>query len=148
MIKNFLNKYLYIRRNGMNRVFCVFGIKIKLPIPTTCYLPNDKKLKNLNINFPHPIGIVIANNATLGKNCIIYQNVTIGAKSYELAKMGKKYFPTIGDNVTIYAGACVIGGIKIGNNVVIGANAVVTKDIPDNSVVVGNPAKIIKNLDN
>ena len=62
--------------------------------------------------------------------------------------MGKKYFPTIGDNVTIYAGACVIGGIKIGNNVVIGANAVVTKDIPDNSVVVGNPAKTIKKLEN
>ena len=147
MIKEKLNKYFYIRRNGMNRVYCILGIKIKVPIPTTCYLPDDKKLRNLNINFPHPIGIVIANNATLGKNCIIYQNVTIGAKSFELAKHGKKYFPVIGDNVIIYAGACVIGGIKVGNNVVIGANSVVINDIPDNSVVVGNPAKIIKRFE-
>ena len=85
---------------------------------------------------PHPIGIVIAKNATLGKNCTIYQNVTIGAKTRELAKLGKKHFPTIGDNVTIYAGACVIGGIKVGNNVTIGANTVVVKDIPDNAIVV------------
>ena len=143
MLKQFINKYFYIQRKGMNRIFCLFGIKMKFPISSTCYLPDDKILKNLNINFPHPIGIVIANNATIGKNCIIYQNVTIGAKSFELAKQGKKYFPTIGDNVIIYAGACVIGGIKIGNNVTIGANAVVTKDIPDNCIVVGNPAKII-----
>lgn len=127
----------------MNRVICLFGIKIKFPIPTTCYLPDEKKLKDLNLNLPHPIGIVIANNCTLGKNCIIYQNVTIGAKSYELAKQGKKHFPIIGDNVIIYAGACIVGGIKIGNNAIIGANAVVTKDVPDNAIVVGNPAKII-----
>ena len=144
MFKQFINKYFYIRRKGMNRVFYLFGIKIKLPISTTCYLPDNKKLKDLNINFPHPIGIVIAQNATLGKNCIIYQNVTIGAKSFELAKLGKKYFPTIGDNVIIYAGACIIGGIKIGNNAVIGANSVVTKDVPANSIVAGNPARIIK----
>ena len=112
---------------------------------TTCYLPDTKKLKDLNTRFPHPIGIVIAERATLGKNCVIYQNVTIGAKSFELAKE-KEHYPTIGDNVIIYAGACVVGGITIGNNVIIGANAVVTKDIPDNSVVVGNPAKIIKKV--
>lgn len=143
MFKQFLNKYFYIRRKGMNRVFCLFGIKIKLPIPTTCYLPDEKKLRDLNINFPHPIGIVIAQNATIGKNCTIYQNVTIGAKSFDLAKQGKTHFPTIGDNVIIYAGACIVGGIKKGNNVIIGANAVVIKDVPDNSVVAGNPAKII-----
>ena len=144
MFKQFIKKHFYIRRKGMNRVFCIFGIKIKFPIPTTCYLPDEKILKDLNINFPHPIGIVIAQNATLGRNCIIYQNVTIGAKSFKLAKNGKTHFPTIGDNVTIYAGACIIGGIKVGNNVIIGANAVVTKDIPDNSIVVGNPARIIE----
>ena len=144
MFKNFIKKYFYIKRSGMNRVFCFFGIKVKIPIPTTCYLPDDKKLKDLNIDFPHPIGIVIASRCTLGKNCTIYQNVTIGAKSHELAKKGKKYFPTIGDNVTIYAGACVIGGIKVGNNAIIGANSVVVKDVPPNTIAVGNPARIIK----
>lgn len=51
--------------------------------------------------------------------------------------------PTIGDNVIIFAGAKVLGNVTIGNNVVIGANAVVTTNIPNNSVVVGIPAKII-----
>lgn len=55
--------------------------------------------------------------------------------------------PTIGDNVSVYAGAIIVGGVTIGNNVIIGAGAVVVKDIPDNSLVVGNPMQIkpIKN---
>ena len=74
----------------------------------------------------------------IGKNCIIGSCVTIGGKSgwYEV--------PVIGDNVEIHSGAKIIGPVRIGNNVIIGANAVVTKDIPDNCVVAGIPAKIIK----
>ena len=52
--------------------------------------------------------------------------------------------PIIGDNVFVGVGAVVVGKIKIGNNVQIGANAVVTKDVPDNAIVVGNPAYIIR----
>ena len=52
-------------------------------------------------------------------------------------------FPVIKDNVYIGCGACILGGVTIGRNAVIGANAVVTKDIPDNAVVVGNPSKVI-----
>jgi serine O-acetyltransferase len=55
--------------------------------------------------------------------------------------------PTIGDNVTIGAGAKVLGGINIGDNVTIGANAVVTKSLPDNVVAAGVPAKIIRTGD-
>lgn len=51
--------------------------------------------------------------------------------------------PTIGDNVSVYAGAIIVGGVTIGNNVVVGAGAVVVKDVPDNRLVVGNPMKII-----
>lgn len=53
--------------------------------------------------------------------------------------------PTIGDNVSVYAGAIIVGGVTIGNNVTIGAGAVVVKDVPDNSLVVGNPMRIISN---
>lgn len=69
---------------------------------------------------------------------MIGQNVTIGGKSgwYEV--------PIIGDNVEINAGARIIGPIRIGNNVIIGANAVVVKDVPDKCIVAGIPAKIIK----
>lgn len=52
--------------------------------------------------------------------------------------------PIIGDNVTVYSNAVVIGGIRIGNNVVIGAGSVVLSDCPDNSVWVGNPARRVK----
>lgn len=83
----------------------------------------------------HPIGIVIGSGAVLGNFCKLYQNVTIGQKE------GK--FPKIGDDVTIYAGACIIGDITIGNNAVIGANAVVINDVPENSIAVGVPAHII-----
>ena len=77
-------------------------------------------------------------NAIIGKNCSIYQNVTIGSDG------NPEHVPTIGDNVTIYANAVVFGKITIGNNVKIGAGAVVFHDVPDNAVVAGNPAKIIK----
>lgn len=90
--------------------------------------------------FPHPQCIVIG-QASLGSNCTIYNGVTIGAK----LPFHDKY-PTLGDNVYIGAGSTILGGIKIGNNVTIGAKTVVLKDVPDNCVVVGNPAKIIKKL--
>lgn len=84
----------------------------------------------------HPIGIVINDEAIIGDYVWVYQNVTI-------AKMYGKGSPIIGNNVLLFAGAKIIGNVKIGNNVVVGANAVVTHDVPDNAVVVGIPAKVI-----
>lgn len=81
----------------------------------------------------------IINAQSIGDNCSIWQQVTIGNK---LDNGEAK--PMIGNNVKICAGAIVIGDIKIGNNVIIAAGAVVTKDVPDNCVVAGVPAKIIK----
>ena len=84
-------------------------------------------------------GIVVSHEAIIGKNCNLSQGVTIGQ-----ANRGKnKGCPKIGDNVYIGPGSKIIGAVKIGNNVAIGANCVVTKDIPDNSVVVGIPGKVI-----
>jgi len=89
----------------------------------------------------HPIGIVIGDGVSLGEGVIIYQNVTIGGA--RVGDVVKGNYPSIGKNTIIFAGAIIIGNIKIGNNCVIGANAVVTKDIPDNSTAVGVPAKIL-----
>ena len=75
----------------------------------------------------------------IGENCKIYQQVTIG---YNHALKA----PMLGDNVEVCCGAKSIGGVTIGSNVIIGANAVVNKDVPDNCVVAGIPAKIIKKL--
>ena len=84
------------------------------------------------------IAVVMHARTVVGKNCMIGQCVTIGGKSgwYEV--------PVIGDNVHINAGAKIIGPIRIGDNVEIGANCVVVKDVPSNCIVAGVPARIIK----
>jgi serine O-acetyltransferase len=79
----------------------------------------------------------IVSAESIGDNCWINQQVTIGYSS-------KKDCPTIGNNVTINAGAKLIGKVTINDNVIVGANAVVVKDVPSNCVVVGVPAYIIK----
>lgn len=74
----------------------------------------------------------------IGANCRIYQQVTIG--NVDAAENGR---PTIGDNVTIYAGAKIVGRVKIGDNATIAANSLVIKDVPPNSTVMGVPATTV-----
>lgn len=88
------------------------------------------------LTFPHPRNIVIGADVIIGNNCVIYHDVTLGQS------LGK--FPQLGNNVIVYTGAKIIGDVKIGDNVVIGANAVVTKDVPQNAIVGGIPAKVIR----
>ena len=84
------------------------------------------------------IGVVIHARAVIGKNCMIGQGVKKKKKSgwYEV--------PVIGNNVHINAGAKIIGPVRIGDNVEIGANCVVVKDVPSNCVVAGIPARILR----
>lgn len=88
----------------------------------------------------HGMGIVIGETCRIGNNVTIYQGVTLGGAGKE---RGKRH-PDIGDNVLIAAGAKVLGNIEVGNNVNIGANSVVLKDVPDYSTVVGIPGRIVK----
>ena len=83
------------------------------------------------------LGVVLHNRTVIGKDCKIYQNVTIGSRN----SVGP---PEIGNNVLIGAGAILLGKIVIGNGASIGAGSIVLEDVPENAVVVGNPAKIIK----
>ena len=89
----------------------------------------------------HPFSTII-NARSIGRNFTICQLTTIGNKKHGRNDL----VPTIGDNVSLGANVTIIGDIKIGNNVFIGAGSVVVKDVPDNCVVAGNPAIIIKNL--
>jgi serine O-acetyltransferase len=87
----------------------------------------------------HAGGIVIHSKSVIGKNCDLSHGVTLAQ-----GNRGKyKGHPTIGDNTYIGPGAKVIGAVRIGNNVAIGANCAVTRDVPDNAVVVGVPGKVI-----
>jgi serine O-acetyltransferase len=82
--------------------------------------------------------LVINPNAVIGKNCNIAQGVTIGQQN-----RGKNTgFPTIGDEAWIGTNAVIVGGITIGNNVLIAPNSYVNFDVPENSIVMGNPGKI------
>lgn len=95
--------------------------------------------------FPHGLsGIFISGESTIGRNCTIYQQVTIGINL--LRDSSHQGAPIIGDNVFMGAGAMVIGKVKVGNNCRIGANAVVAKDIPDNTIVVPEMRYITKQL--
>lgn len=94
------------------------------------------------LKFYHFGNVVINKKTKIGKNASIYNGVTIGINLSPEAEKGLP--PILGDNVVLCAGAKVIGNVNVGNNCVIGANAVVTKDIPDNSVVVGVPAKLLR----
>ena len=87
----------------------------------------------------HGDGVVIGETTIIGNDVTIYQGVTLGGTGKDI---GKRH-PTIGSNVTIGAGAKVLGPITIGNNVKIGAGSIVLKDVPDNCTVVGNPGRVV-----
>ncbi len=85
------------------------------------------------------VGVIIHSKAIIGSYCSIGQQVTIGGGNSHYPGL-----PVIGNHVRISKGAIVFGGITIGNNVTIGANAVVNKPVPDNAVVAGVPARILR----
>ena len=88
----------------------------------------------------HGMGVVVGETAIIGDNVLLYQGVTLGGTGLE---KGKRH-PTIGNNIVIGTGAKVLGNITVGDNSYIGANAVVIKDVPPNSTVVGVPGRITK----
>ena len=104
--------------------------------------PNAKIGKNLFID--HGMGVVIGETSEIGDNVTIYHMVTLGGISPSINsddQRNTKRHPTLMDNVVVGSGAQILGPVVIGKNAKIGANAVVTKDVPENAVMVGIPAK-------
>ena len=91
----------------------------------------------------HGTGVVIGETAVIGKDVTLFQGVTLGGTGKE---RGKRH-PTIGNNVVIGAGAKVLGNITVGSDSMIGANAVVIRDVPEHSTVVGVPGRITRTKD-
>ena len=88
----------------------------------------------------HGMGIVIGETAEIGDDCLFYHGVTLGGTGKDV---GKRH-PTIGNRVLIGTGAKVLGPITIGDGSRVAANAVVLKDIPENSTAVGSPARVVR----
>ena len=104
--------------------------------------PNAKIGKNLFID--HGMGVVIGETSEIGDNVTIYHMVTLGGISPSInsnEQRNTKRHPTLMDNVVVGSGAQILGPVVVGKNAKIGANAVVTKDVDENSVMVGIPAK-------
>lgn len=89
------------------------------------------------------VGLVVGATTRIGCNCDARQNVTFGGNFSKIDAEGRTQ-PWIGDNVSIGCGAAVLGPVKIGSGSIIGANSVVTRDVPGKVIVAGNPAKVIK----
>ena len=107
--------------------------------------PKAKIGKNLFID--HGMGVVIGETSEIGNNVTIYHAVTLGGISPSInssKQRNEKRHPTIGDDVVVGSGAQIIGPVKIGNFSRIAANAVVVNDVPENSTMVGIPAKAVK----
>ena len=88
----------------------------------------------------HGMGVVIGETTEIGDNCTVYQGVTLGGTGKDV---GKRH-PTLGDNVMVGAGAKILGPVKIGSNSKIAANAVVLRQVGENSTAVGIPAKVVR----
>jgi len=104
--------------------------------------PRAKVGKNLFID--HGMGVVIGETSDIGNNVTIYHMATLGGISPSINSNNQrntKRHPTLMDNVVVGSGAQILGPIVIGKNAKIGANAVVTKDVPENAIMVGIPAK-------
>lgn len=136
--------YLLVFRPEFRNLFYLRLGKISLALR---YLPRLSSLyictKNKNFGegtvIQHGFATVITAES-IGKNCWINQQVTIG---YNDSKTQGYGMPTIGDNVRISAGAKVVGPITVGDNSIIGVNAVITKDVPPDSIIVPSPMRYI-----
>lgn len=130
-------KWLYERNLGIiaiilrNRLITLYGVHISL-----------KAEIGLGLEIKHVNGVVIGDGVRIGKNAVIYHQVTLGGQNIGDCEKGN--YPKVGDNVTIFSGAKVLGGISIGSNSVIGANSVVIKDVEPGSVYAGVPARRIR----
>lgn len=89
----------------------------------------------------HPVGVVMGFGARVGDDVSFASGVVLAARHYEAQEGQEPEFATIGDGATIGAHAVLVGGVRIGKNAMVGANSVVLSDVPDNTVVMGVPAK-------
>lgn len=131
-----LHTNAYFRTLFYHRVGAVKSLIIGWYRPGDKYFQISKTTKiGKGMLIVHPYATIL-NAESIGENFDVRHLTTLGDKN------GRR--PVIGNNVTLGVAVTIVGGVKIGDNVVIGAGSIVTKDIPDNCIAVGNPAKVIR----
>lgn len=136
----FVNKRPY-----RNLFYCRINLKHSLikfifrPYPLFFLNTQNANIGKNQFVLNHPYGTII-NAKSIGDNFTCCQLTTIGNKIHGRNEL----IPTIGNNVSLGANVTIVGDITIGDNVVVGAGSVVVKDVPSNSIVVGNPARVVK----
>lgn len=153
-LSQFVKEYLYSARfrvllnhrigkycNNSNSYFLkriALRYKYRLITKRNCDISYNAYLGK-KLRLPHPLGIVIGDGVIIKDDVVIFQQVTLGSHG----KTGRDLqYPVIENNVKIYAGAKIIGGITVGENSVIGANSLINKDVPVNSIAYGSPCQI------
>ncbi|ROH91663.1 serine acetyltransferase [Stagnimonas aquatica] len=133
----------YFQKKGFRAVSHLLFIRLERDYST--YIHKKSRI-GPGFKMPHPAGIVIGAGVVIEDNVTVYQQVTLGG-----ARKGDYLdgnYPHIKKGTVIFAGAKILGKLTVGENSVIGANAVVTKDVPDNCIAVGIPARILKKQGN
>lgn len=141
MLKNYYSIYKYgnwLVQHHVPVLPAVLKLVSRIFFPA-CDIPFTAKIGKNAYFPPRAIGVVIHENAVIGENARIQANVVIGGK-------GQSGVPTIGNNVQIGANAVIVGGVEIGDNAIVGAGAVVLKDVPAACVACGVPATVVKKL--
>lgn len=128
-----ITKIIFFPYFMLYRFFVEWHLGIELPRKLTI---------GKGLSLYHGQALVVNKGTIIGENCVLRNGTTIGHK--KLADGSFSASPRIGNNVDIGANVCIIGGVTIGDNVIIGAGSVVTKDVPADCVVVGNPARVLE----
>ncbi len=143
-IINFRLASLFYKKGLLKKIFIINVFILKF-LKFFCGLDISPKTQiGEGLVLFHPQNIVINGDSVLGANVMLKHNVTIGNKVD--AVTGKHVSPVIGNNVELSPGVIVLGNVEIGDNAVIGAGSIVVKNIAANTIAVGNPAKVIKEV--
>lgn len=124
-------------KGGIVRQFISIKIHNRIFKSTGCEIYPQAEIGS-GLYIPHFVGIVVGNTTEIGKNCVLFPNVVFGAAYSPTSKkpIGRRH-PKVGDNCVFGANSSIIGKITIGNNVFVGAGSIITKDVPNNAIVVG-----------
>ncbi|MCD2342060.1 serine acetyltransferase [Ideonella azotifigens] len=129
----------YVRGRGWMRAGNWLGLLMERRYG--CYISPSARIAP-GVKFPHPVGIVIGEGVVVGARAVIYQHVTLGGG--RRGDGGSDRYPVLGDDVTVFAGAAVVGKVNVGARTTIGANAVVLRDLPEACTAAGVPARVLR----